>query len=674
MKRPRKMKISLPILGIALGCGMNAYAQPTAEQVAKLVAQDGEAEDLFGFAVAVDGDTAIVGSRSAGNAGSAYVFTRDSPDTWSQKEKLVATDGGPSDQFGSAVSIHGDTAVVGSPGDDDNGSDTGSAYIFSRNSTGQWTQQQKLTAAGGATSDQFGSSVAIDGDTVIIGAVLGDGKTPNSGSTYVFTRDSPDTWTPEAKLAATDGETGDRFGSSIAIHGGTAVIGAPGDNDNGSNSGSAYVFSRGTTGTWDQQTKLTASDGEGSDQFGFSVAVDVDTAVIGSPGDDDSGGNSGSAYVFSRNSAGTWDQQEKLTASDGGTSDQFGFSVSVDGDTAIVGSPRDDDNGLDSGSARVFTRSGSSWTEGLKLLPEDGAGLDFFSFGFSGVDVSGDIAVGGAPFHDPQAVTNAGAAYVFRLLRDDAGPRTANLAAKPNPVAANTAFTVFATVDDTDTGGSTIARADYTLNGGLPNAMAAADDAFDEVVENVTALNYGLPAGVYEFCVNGTDSADNVGAASCAFLAVYDPTGGFVTGGGWINSPAGAYIANPALGGKASFGFVARFRKGQTVPEGNTEFQFKSGDLNFRSTDYEWLVVAGAKAIFKGSGTINNAGHYGFQLSAIDGALTPSREADAFRMKIWDKNDGGSVVYDNNIGNADNADPTTAVGGGSIVIHAPERK
>jgi hypothetical protein len=143
---------------------------------------------------------------------------------------------------------------------------------------------------------------------------------------------------------------------------------------------------------------------------------------------------------------------------------------------------------------------------------------------------------------------------------------------------------------------------------------------------------------------------------------------GYVTGGGWIQSPVGAYAANPSLTGKAIFGFVSKYLPGANVPSGNTEFQFKAGDLNFKSTEYEWLVVAGARAQFKGSGRINNAGDYGFLLTAIDGQRPGGGGTDRFRIKIMEKATG-SVIYDNQMGKDDNGNDATELGGGSIVIH-----
>ncbi len=182
------------------------------------------------------------------------------------------------------------------------------------------------------------------------------------------------------------------------------------------------------------------------------------------------------------------------------------------------------------------------------------------------------------------------------------------------------------------------------------------------------------PTGVYTLCVKGRDAANNWSAEECIILAVYDPTAGFVTGGGWILSPVGAYVADPTLTGKANFGFVSKYKKGQSTPDGNTEFHFHAGSLNFKSTSYEWLVVATARAQFKGVGTINGSGNYGFLLTAIDGQISGGGGTDKYRIKIWDKNNGDAIVYDNQMGQSDSGSAGTLLsapnGNGSIVIHA----
>lgn len=182
--------------------------------------------------------------------------------------------------------------------------------------------------------------------------------------------------------------------------------------------------------------------------------------------------------------------------------------------------------------------------------------------------------------------------------------------------------------------------------------------------KTVTGEHAYAKAGVYRVALNIVD--DNGGSViteSENYIVVYDPQGGFVTGGGWINSPAGAYVPNEAMTGKATFGFVSKYIKGATTPTGNTEFQFKIADLNFHSESYDWLVVAGSKAMYKGTGTINGQGNYGFMLSAVD-----KDGADKFRIKIWNK-DTDQLVYDNERDIAEDAAPSTVIGGGSIVVH-----
>jgi hypothetical protein len=208
------------------------------------------------------------------------------------------------------------------------------------------------------------------------------------------------------------------------------------------------------------------------------------------------------------------------------------------------------------------------------------------------------------------------------------------------------------------------------------------DDPTSPTISTVTDIPAGTgqctdsftfgAAGVYSVTVTVTDDDGGSDQQAYEFIVVYDPSAGFVTGGGWINSPAGAYPDDPDLTGKANFGFVAKYKKGQSTPDGQTEFQFKAGNLNFHSSSYQWLVVAGTKAQFKGDGTINGAGDYGFLLTAQDGDIDPSGPGpDTFRIKIWDKSNGDAVVYDNQYGSSDDIDASdlTALGGGSIVIH-----
>jgi hypothetical protein len=263
------------------------------------------------------------------------------------------------------------------------------------------------------------------------------------------------------------------------------------------------------------------------------------------------------------------------------------------------------------------------------------------------------------------------------------GPITSNTTADPVPVAMDIPATLTATIDDSLTGMASIASAEYSIDGGDYVAMSAWDGNFDSVTENVTAT---IPAftssGVYTICVHGKDHFGNVtGPDECIFLPVYDPNGGFITGGGWFDSPAGAYYADTALTGKANFGFVSRYKKGATTPSGVTEFQFKVADLNFHSETYAWLVVAGARAQYQGTGTINGIGEYKFILTGIDSDTNTNDafDIDRFRIRIWTEDGSGveTTVYDNGL-DADLYDETlinatTEIGGGSIVIHSGKK-
>jgi len=318
-----------------------------------------------------------------------------------QEAKLLASDGAYLDELGESVAVEGDIAIIGVPDDDDHGLSSGSAYVFTRTG-GVWIEEVKLLPADGAAHDEFGLSVALDGDTAIIGARLDDDNGTSSGSAYVFTRTGSE-WTAQSKLLPADGTAGDFFGASIALDGDTVVIGAPGDGENGFQSGSAYVFTR-TGNMWVEQAKLLPADGEFFDQFGLSVAVERDTAVIGVNGDDDNGSRSGSARVYVR-TGGVWAEQAQLRAADGAAHDEFGSSVAVGGDTALIGAPLDDDNGVSSGSAYVFSRKSGAWTERAKLLPSDGEAYDTFG---NSIALSGSAAVIGALGDE-----HAGSAYLF---------------------------------------------------------------------------------------------------------------------------------------------------------------------------------------------------------------------------------------------------------------------
>jgi hypothetical protein len=375
----------------------------------KLLASDGAAQDIFGWSVSIDGSTALIGTQQDSDnghwSGSAYVFTRTDT-TWTQQTKLLPSDGAAEDLFGYSVSLDGNTALIGALRNDDNEVDSGSVYVFTRTGT-TWSQEAKLLATDGGEGNHFGYYVRLVGDTAIIGANWDDDNGNKSGSAYVFTRTGTN-WTQQQKLLASDGQEGDRFGGSIAFLNDTAFIGAYWDDDNGIDSGSMYVFTR-TGTTWTQQTKLLPTDGAAGDSFGGDVSISGDTVLIGSGGNDDNGNDSGSAYVFTRVGT-TWTQHQKLLASDGQEGDNFGsWGLSLDGDTALIGSNGDDDMGINSGSAYVFTRIGTTWIQQQKITASDGAAGDAFGFA---VALSGDSALIGA-YNDDDSGANSGSAYVF---------------------------------------------------------------------------------------------------------------------------------------------------------------------------------------------------------------------------------------------------------------------
>jgi hypothetical protein len=238
-----------------------------------------------------------------------------------------------------------------------------------------------------------------------------------------------------------------------------------------------------------------------------------------------------------------------------------------------------------------------------------------------------------------------------------------------NPVPLSTNATLTVNINDVNTGNSKIVSWQYTIDGGAPIVMSVASASqVPNLTQSATIPGFSV-TDVKKICVVGTDAGGNASAEVCALLAIYDPSAGFVTGGGWIDSPLGAYAADPTLVGKANFGFTSKYQKGATVPTGNTEFQFQAAGLNFSSTNFQWLVIqADNSAQFKGTGTINGAGTYNFLVTAVDGDGSGTKKPDAFRIKITDS--AGNTVYDNQMGKDDSGTFATTLGGGSIVIHS----
>ncbi len=352
VRRRRRHIVAVIVLGPGL-----ASAQPISLEN-RIVSDDLAGGDRFGTVVDVDGDTAVVGAFTRDQpvfaAGAAYVFVRVDG-VWTQQQKLTASDAAMSDNFGLAVAIDGDTIVVGAP--EEGAVGTGAAYVFVR-SGATWTEEQKLAPTPGGTNDDFGQSVGVSGDSIVVGAPGADHSSlTDPGAAFVFVR-SGATWTQEQRLIASNADAGDRFGQSVAIDDDTVVAGAFAVSTLGNDTGAAYAFLR-TTSTWAEEQILERADPQINDRFGWSVDVDQDLAIVGAYFEDEGGSNAGAAYAFSR--MGTeWTQQNKLLAGDAADNLWFGFDVAVDGDRFAVGSQT---SGITNGSAYRFRNGPGSWRE-----------------------------------------------------------------------------------------------------------------------------------------------------------------------------------------------------------------------------------------------------------------------------------------------------------------------
>lgn len=392
-----------------IAAALNAFA--VTEQAKLTDALGGEMSDELGFAVAISGSTAIVGvphDESAGNQrGSALVFTRTGA-MWSLQQKLAANDAADGDGFGFSVALDGDTAVIGARNDDItvammDHQDQGSVYVFTR-SGGVWTQQQKLTASDGDTADQLGYAVSVETDTLIAGAFLGDPG--NRGAAYVFTR-SMGVWTQQQKLNATAmmGVNVSAFGQAVGVDGETVIVGAPfTDLDtNFNDEGAAYIFVR-SGGVWTQQQMLTGEMDPFADpsaEFGVSVGISGNSVIVGSPLDTATGDitANGAAYVFTRTGM-VWTLQQRLDALD--NMSNVGRAVAIDGDRCVIGGA--------SNAAFLYERVAGVWGAEQKLTGSDSAVGDKFS---ASVEVDNCTVIVGAPLHNTAGKSDQGAAYIF---------------------------------------------------------------------------------------------------------------------------------------------------------------------------------------------------------------------------------------------------------------------
>ena len=406
---------------------LDANVDPTISELLELkdVASDGAASDYLGHAakISADGSTMVVGAYgdddNGGSSGSVYIYSWDGSN-WSNEEKLTASDGAVNDYFGYAVDISedGNTIIVGAYGDDDKGSNAGSSYIYKRdNSSSPWVES-KILAIGGVASDQFGFSVAMsgDGNTAVISSRLDDDGGIDSGSVYVYQYNGV-SWQFLTKQVSSDDVAYDYFGESVALSydGSTIVVGAYGDDDEGSASGSVYIYNWDESSSEFTETKLTAGDGAADDHFGASVAVAADgrTIVVGSRYDDDQGTNSGAAYIYDFNGI-AWTQTQKLTASNAAASDYFGgaVTISANGKNIVVGAYANDSAaGTDTGGAYLYKYDGDTWQEFKVLQASDIAASDHFGYAVSLNEDGSRIVIGSR--YDDDSGADSGSVYTY---------------------------------------------------------------------------------------------------------------------------------------------------------------------------------------------------------------------------------------------------------------------
>lgn len=431
-------------------------------EIIKAVASDREDGDWFGYSVAISGNYAIVGAFHedhnllGGNsipwAGSAYIFEKNGSGIWNEKQKIIASDRASDDRFGWSVAISNNYVIVGAFQEDHDVSggsfagSSGSAYIFERDGSGTWSETQKIVASDRSGADYFGYSVAISGNYAIVGGygedhdALGNNFASDAGSAYLFERDGFGLWSETQKIIAADRTTSDNFGFSVAISGNYAIIGAYLEDHNawgvGFNNaaGSAYLFEKDVSGIWNQKQKMVASDRAPDDNFGHSVAISGNYAIVGAYLEDHdiSGGSfanyAGAAYIFERDGIGMWSEKQKIVASDRASDtnvgDHFGWAVGISGDYAIVGAPQQDwdlqggNFAGNAGASYLFERDGIGvWSETQKLAASDRGQYDYFG---RAVAISDSNAIVGAYLEDHDTMGNnpllqAGSAYIFSL-------------------------------------------------------------------------------------------------------------------------------------------------------------------------------------------------------------------------------------------------------------------
>ena len=379
----------------------------------KLLALDGKAEDQFGFSVAIDGTTALVGAHKADvnsiqDSGAAYIYTLGTKG-WHQQAKLVATPKFADDTTGGNVALKGHTAMLGAIRRDDKGQNAGAVFAFERDGD-SWSQKQILTAVDAKGGDAYGQSIALTERFLVIGAPHSDAPHKDSGSAYVYKR-GRNAWQFHTKLTAKDGAEGDLFGISVAIDGDTILVGADLNDEIAEKAGAVYAYKYDGK-HWKSQGKLTAKDGADTDIFGVRVALYGNTALISARRDDIEGigTDAGSAYIFER-TKGKWTQTQKLVAPDGKADDRFGRGVALNKETALISAMHHDVAGNNAGALYVFKKQSGQWHFSSKIVATDAVPEDRFGWN---IDLANETAIIATPHHDKNG-NASGAAYIIDL-------------------------------------------------------------------------------------------------------------------------------------------------------------------------------------------------------------------------------------------------------------------
>jgi hypothetical protein len=384
-------------------------------QQTMVIPNDGKAGDYFGFSAAVDRTTLLVGAHKADingveDAGAAYVFVLEA-NGWQQQAKLFVEPFFEGDTLGGNVALNNDVAMLGIMKRDDKGKDSGAVVSFERQQN-TWKQTQVFTAPDAKPGDAFGQSIALTDKILVIGAPRNDASGKDSGAAYIYKREG-DAWHYQTKITANDGAAGDLFGISVAVDANTILVGADLHDEGAENAGAVYVYTL-NDNHWKQEAKLVASDAGKTDIFGVRVALSENTALISARRDDidELGVDAGSAYIFERD-GNSWKQVNKLISPDGKADDRFGRGVALNGGTAIISAMNHDANGTDTGALYIYKKETTGWINTSKLVANNSNPGDQFGWNIA---LSNNFVVIATPKHDAQG-QESGAVYVQDLLR-----------------------------------------------------------------------------------------------------------------------------------------------------------------------------------------------------------------------------------------------------------------